>query len=201
MTFTLLLHAGFAVQTCLARAFLGLPKPVMFRGVLLVTVLLLATSVITNAFAGNAPADAPAAQNSAEDSDAARQYCSNIANAAADARFLRQKEALAATEKEIDGRLAQLEKKRAEYQDWLDRREVFLKKADDQLIAVISQMRPDAAASQVSAMNEDMAAALLAKLSPRVASAILNEVEPARAARLTSTMVGLARRMQESRKE
>lgn len=131
--------------------------------------------------------------------DQAAQYCSNIADAAADARFARQKEALAAMEKEIEARIAQLEAKRAEYQQWLDRREAFLKKADEALVAVISQMRPDAAAAQMAAMNEDMAAALLSKLSPRVASAILNEFEPARAARLTSTLVGLSRRAQEGR--
>ncbi|WP_374254737.1 MotE family protein, partial [Xanthobacter sp.] len=95
--------------------------------------------------------------------------------------------------------LAQLEAKRAEYQEWLARREAFLKKADESLIAVVSQMRPDAAAAQLAAMNEDMAAAVLARLSPRVASAILNESEPARAARLTSTMVGMARRAQDAR--
>src|SRR3569833_2762930 len=64
----------------------------------------------------------------AESDDSARQYCRGIANAAADARFIRQKEALAAAEKDIEVRLAQLEKKRAEYQDWLERRETFLKK-------------------------------------------------------------------------
>lgn len=131
--------------------------------------------------------------------DQAAQYCRNIADAAADARFARQKEALAAMEKEIEARIAQLEAKRAEYQDWLQRREAFLKKADESLVAVISQMRPDAAAAQMAAMNEDMAAALLSKLNPRVASAILNEFEPARAARLTSTLVGLSRRAQEGR--
>ena len=136
--------------------------------------------------------DAAAGENAA-------LYCRNIADAAADARFTRQQAALAAMEKEIEARLAQLEAKRAEYQEWLARREAFLKKADDSLIAVVSQMRPDAAAAQLAAMNEDMAAAVLARLSPRVASAILNESEPARAARLTSTMVGMARRAQDAR--
>ncbi len=136
--------------------------------------------------------DAAAGENAA-------LYCRNIADAAADARFTRQQAALAAMEKEIEARLAQLEAKRAEYQEWLARREAFLKKADESLIAVVSQMRPDAAAAQLAAMNEDMAAAVLARLSPRVASAILNESEPARAARLTSTMVGMARRAQEGR--
>ncbi len=127
------------------------------------------------------------------------QRGSYYARYAADARFVRQKEALAAMEKQIQERIAQLEAKRAEYQEWLQRREAFLKKADEALVQVMSQMRPDAAAAQLTAMSEDAAAAVLAKLSPRVASAILNEMEPARAARLTTTMVGISRRTLDGR--
>lgn len=128
--------------------------------------------------------------------DNALAYCRNIASAASDARFARQAQSLAAMEKEIETRIAQLEAKRAEYQDWLARREAFLKKADEALIAVISQMRPDAAAAQISVMADEAAAAILAKLNPRSASAIMNEMEPARAASLTNTMVGISRRAQ-----
>lgn len=135
----------------------------------------------------------------APDNENALQYCSSIVNAAADARFARQKEALAAMEKQIQERIAQLEAKRTEYQDWLQRREAFLKKADETLVQVMSQMRPDAAAAQLTAMSEDSAAAVLSKLSPRVASAVLNEMDPARAARLTATMVGISRRTLDGR--
>lgn len=143
-----------------------------------------------------APAPAPAVQAADPRDDNALAYCRNIANVAADARFARQAAALAAMEKELEQRIAQLEAKRAEYQDWLQRREAFLKKADESLIAVISQMRPDAAAAQISVMADEAAAAVLAKLNPRSASAILNEMEPARAASLTNTMVGISRRAQ-----
>ncbi|OYY27002.1 MAG: hypothetical protein B7Y65_01945 [Azorhizobium sp. 35-67-15] len=153
------------------------------------------------AHAQSAPAARPlevaAADASREDN--AIQYCRSIVNAASDARFARQKQALAAMEKDIEARIAALEAKRAEYQDWLQRREVFLKKADESLISVISQMRPDAASAQISAMGEEAAAAVLAKLTPRVASAILNEMDPPRAARLTSIMVGLGRRTVDGR--
>ncbi|MFG1425768.1 MotE family protein [Roseixanthobacter glucoisosaccharinicivorans] len=153
------------------------------------------------AHAQSAPAAKPVevAAADAGREDNAIQYCRAIVNAASDARFARQKEALAAMEKDIEARIAALEAKRAEYQDWLQRREVFLKKADDSLISVISQMRPDAASAQISAMSEEAAAAVLAKLTPRVASAILNEMDPPRAARLTSIMVGLGRRTVDGR--
>ncbi|WP_246518790.1 MotE family protein [Ancylobacter lacus] len=139
--------------------------------------------------AGAAPGGDPAGVE-----ENAAQYCRSIADALSDARFARQKAALSAMEKDIEERLAKLEAKRAEYEAWLTRREEFLKRADGAVIAVFSQMRPDAAAAQMSAMGDDPAAAILAKLSPRVASAILNEMDPARAARLTGTMVGIARR-------
>lgn len=122
------------------------------------------------------------------------QYCQAIADPARDARFTRQKAALEAMAKQIDERIARLEAKRAEYEQWLARREEFLHKADDAVIAVFSQMRPDAAAAQLTIMPDDPAAAILAKLNPRVASAILNEMDPARAARLTGVMVGIAKR-------
>ncbi|GLK70061.1 hypothetical protein GCM10017643_01760 [Ancylobacter dichloromethanicus] len=128
--------------------------------------------------------------------DNADQYCEGILDAARDARFARQKAALDAMEKQIEDRIAKLEAKRAEYESWLARREEFLHKADDAVIAVFSQMRPDAASAQLTIMGDDPAAAILAKLNARVASAILNEMDPARAARLTSVMVGIGKRPQ-----
>lgn len=133
--------------------------------------------------------DAGAAEN-------AIQYCENIASAAADARFTRQAAALAEMDKQIQARIDQLEAKRAEYQQWLQKREDFLKKADETVISMFSQMRPDAAAAQLAVMSDDVATAILSKVNPRVSSAILNEMDPARAARLTGIMVGIAKRTQ-----
>ena len=50
------------------------------------------------------------------------------------------------------------------------------------VVAIYSQMRPDAAAGQIAVMAPDAAAAILAKLSPRTASAILNEMDAQTAA-------------------
>ena len=84
-----------------------------------------------------------------------------------------------------------LERKKAEFEQWVKRREEFLKKADESVVAIYSQMRPDAASQQIAAMDPEAAAAILAKLSPRIASAILNEMNPAAAAQLTNAMAGL----------
>ena len=122
-------------------------------------------------------------------------YCANIADAAADARFALQKEQLANMEKEIEGRLKILEAKRAEYEEWLRRRDEVLKKADETIVAIYSRMRPDAAALQLINMEDEIAAAVIAKLNPRVASAVLNEMEPARAAQLANIITDAPKRV------
>lgn len=127
-------------------------------------------------------------------------YCANIADAASDARFAWQKETLTSLEKEIEGRIKVLEEKRAEYEAWLKRRNEFLAKADEVVVAIYSRMRPDAAALQLANMRDDAAAAILTKLGPRNASAVLNEMEPARAAQLTSVMTDTSKRNAESEK-
>jgi flagellar motility protein MotE (MotC chaperone) len=138
------------------------------------------------------PAREPDAPADAVDGNA-QDYCTNIADAAADARFARQAAALVALEKEIDERIAQLEARQAEFKEWLAKRENFMRKADESVVAIFTQMRPDAAAQQMAVMGDGAAAAILAKLNPRIASAILNEMDPAKAAQLTNTMAGLAR--------
>jgi flagellar motility protein MotE (MotC chaperone) len=115
-------------------------------------------------------------------------YCAGIANAAADARFAWQTEALAALSRDVEVRIRQLEAKRAEYEDWLRRRDAFLAKADESVTAIYAKMRPEAASQQLTAMDAEAAAAILTRLDARVASAILNEMEPGRAARLANVI-------------
>jgi len=122
------------------------------------------------------------------------QYCANIADEASDARFALQKQALADMEKEIEGRLKVLEAKRAEYEEWLRRRNEVLEKADETIVMIYSRMRPDAAALQLTNMDEEIAAAVIAKLNPRVASAVLNEMEPGRAAQLANVITDAPKR-------
>jgi flagellar motility protein MotE (MotC chaperone) len=124
---------------------------------------------------------------------AARQYCVNIADAAAEAKFAWQKKVLTDIGQDIDKRIALLEAKTAEYKIWLARRDEFAKRAQDNLVLIYSRMKADAAALQLAAMDEETAAAVIIKLDPRTASAILNEMEPAQAARLTTTISGVGK--------
>lgn len=148
---------------------------------------------------GSEGTDKPALQSVNPTDRNAAEYCANIADAATDARFQRQVEALKALEKKIQERVVTLEQKRAEYEDWLQRREKFLKSAEDNLVAIYTQMRPDAASQQLAIMNEFTAAAILAKLPARTASAILNEMDPTKAAQLTNIMAGLSDRASSQR--
>jgi flagellar motility protein MotE (MotC chaperone) len=134
----------------------------------------------------------PATEDSKSDPHAPdpQAYCTNIATTATDARIAWQANKLSDLDIQIKQRIADLEAKRAEFQDWLARREAALTKAEDGVVAIYSKMRPDAAALQLAAMDDSTAAAVLAKLNPRAASAILNEMSAERAARLTNAMSG-----------
>ena len=82
--------------------------------------------------------------------------------------------------------------RRLKSKEWVAKREEFLKKAEDGVVAVYAKMDPDAAAAQMNAMDEATAAALLTKLNPRVSSAILNGMDAGKAAKLTDMMSGAA---------
>lgn len=154
-----------------------------------------AAAAATSAPAPAAPAPAPAKRSESPPltTAAARQFCVNIADAAAEAKFAWQRRALADLQTELDQRIALVDAKTAELQKWVERRDEFSKKARDNLVLIYARMRPDAAAMQLTEMDQETAAAVLVKLDARISSAILNEMQPAQAARLTATIAGAAR--------
>ena len=122
--------------------------------------------------------------------DDAATYCANIVDEAADARVALQTLALTELQAELEQRIVELDAKRAELEEWLERRETFARKAEENVVAIYARMRPDAAAAQLVAMDDETAAAVLAKLNPRSASAILNEMDARKAAALAHAMAG-----------
>lgn len=122
------------------------------------------------------------------------RFCTNIADAARDRRYALQTEELQALQQEIDKRITALEKKRAEYESWLKRREDFLAKARQDVVKIYSGMKADAAAERLAEMDAALAAGILMQIEPRKAGVILNEMERKAAARLTSIMVSASRR-------
>lgn len=123
---------------------------------------------------------------------AARDYCTNIVDAAADARVAWQRKLLKDAGADIEKRVALLEEKTNEYRKWLARRDDFINRANETVLSFYSNsnMKADAAALQIAALDEETAAAILTKLDSKRASAILNNMEPTHAAKLTATIVG-----------
>lgn len=144
------------------------------------------------------PAATQVASGATEPAAEVERFCSNIADAARDQRYALQARELATLQADIDARLAALEAKRAEYEDWLKRREDFLARAEGGLVKIYSSMRPDAAAERLSEVNVELAASILMKLDARKAGVILNEMDRKAAATLTGIIASAARRVDPS---
>lgn len=121
--------------------------------------------------------------------DEIEKFCGNIDSQAADARFELQSQQLQQLRMQIDDRIKVLEEKRQEYENWLNKRNEFLDKAQDSLVNIISKMRPDAAAAQLNLVDDFAAAAIMLKLTSRISSAIMNELPPEKSANLTKVLV------------
>lgn len=138
------------------------------------------------------------AAGKAPDESEVQRFCSNIADAARDRRYALQAEELKQLQAGIDERMKALEAKRAEYEEWLKRREVFLARAEDGVVKIYAGMKPDAAAERLAMVNAELAAAILMKLDSRKAGVILNEMDQKAAATLTGIMASAARRVDPS---
>ncbi|RUW66696.1 MULTISPECIES: MotE family protein [unclassified Mesorhizobium] len=134
----------------------------------------------------------------APDESEIQRFCSNIADAARDRRYALQAQELKELQAGIDQRMKALEDKRAEYEQWLKRREVFLARAEDSVVKIYAGMKPDAAAERLAMVNVELAAAILMKLDSRKAGVILNEMDQKAAAALTGIMASAARRVDPS---
>jgi flagellar motility protein MotE (MotC chaperone) len=122
------------------------------------------------------------------------RFCTNIADAARDRRYALQRQQLLDLQTDIDKRIKLLEEKRAEYADWLKRRDDFVDKATDGVVEIYSKMKPDGAAPQLTDLPPALAAAILMKLDPKQSSLILSEMESKAAANLTRIMAAAARK-------
>lgn len=137
---------------------------------------------------------APSAKQATSSAEEIARFCGNIADAARDRRYQLQKMELEKLQVDIDERIRKLEAKRAEYEEWLTRRNRFMEQAQQTVVGIYANMRPDAAASQLGQLRAETAAAILMSLDTRKASVILNEMQVETAASLTGIMVNAARK-------
>lgn len=120
-----------------------------------------------------------------------QNFCANIVDEARERRYAIQREELEALRAEIEARIAELEQKRAAFEEWATKREQFAEAASEGLVAVYSNMRPDAAAERMEEIPAELSAALLTKLKPRTSAAILNEMSTQDAALITQIMAAV----------
>lgn len=121
-----------------------------------------------------------------------QQYCTNIIDQARDQRYLLQKQDLEQLQQDVDNRIAIMEARKAEYEDWLKRRNDFMEQAEANLVNVYKTMKADAAAPQLEEVNPGLAAAIIMKLPPRQSGLILAEMDAKKAAMVASIMSSAA---------
>ncbi len=136
-------------------------------------------------------AQQPATVSELSTQDEIQKFCTNIADAARDQRYLLQKEELEKLQADVDSRMKTLEERTAEYQDWLRRRNDFLARAQAGLVEIFKTMKPDAAAPQLEEMRMEIAAAIIMQLPPRQSALFLSEMDPQKAG-MISTIISSA---------
>lgn len=141
---------------------------------------------------------AAATETPGADADEVQRFCNNITDAARDRRHALQMQELQALQGEIDARIQALEAKRAEYEDWLKKRQAFLDRAEDSVVKIYATMKPDAAAERLSELKVELAAGILMKLEARKAGIIMNEMDRKSAAAVTQVMAAVARKVDPS---
>lgn len=115
-------------------------------------------------------------------------YCANIADLAADARYMLQMKTLEDLEKKIDQKIVLLEAKRAESEAFLKKRDDAIKETRQDLVDIFSKMKPDVAAAQFEILDVETSASILKQLNARAAGTILNEMKAPVAAAITVKM-------------
>jgi flagellar motility protein MotE (MotC chaperone) len=122
---------------------------------------------------------------------AEHEYCANIAAAAEELRLERRRKDLAELEKEVAARLQALEARQTELRAVLDRLDAFEHKANEALVGLYTDMKPEAAAAQFSRLDEEVAAALMLRMKAKVSSLILAEMDASRGAALVKRISDL----------
>lgn len=126
--------------------------------------------------------------------DEIRQFCSNIADAARDQRYLMQKQELDTLQSEVNERIVLLEQRKAEYEDWLAKRNEFMKQAEAGLVDIYKTMKADAAAPQLQETPPILAAAIIMKLPAKQSGLIMAEMDPKKASVIAAIMASAADR-------
>lgn len=117
------------------------------------------------------------------------KYCLNIADKAQEQRYSLQRAKLMELESEVGKQIDELERRRADYKEWLAERKKFLDSASVIVVDIYAKMNASSAAAQLGKLDRDAAASVLVKLKPRQASSILAEMDTNTAAEIAGRIV------------
>lgn len=117
------------------------------------------------------------------------KYCLNVADRAQEMRYSLQQAKLKEIETEVGKQIDDLERRRADYKEWLAERRKFLDSASGVVVDIYASMNSSSAAGQLAKLDRDAAASVLVKLKARQASAILSEMDATTAAEIAGRIV------------
>jgi flagellar motility protein MotE (MotC chaperone) len=152
----------------------------------------LCLSILPGSAQSASPAPAAAVPGSNASADDIQRFCTSIADPARDQRYLLQKQDLEKLQADVNERIKTLEARKAEYQDWLARRNEFMQRAESNVIDIYKNMKPDAAAPQLEKINPMLAAAIIMKLPAKQSSLIFSEMAPDKVAAIAGIMSSAA---------
>lgn len=166
----------------------GHPRPPVLRMTLLAAGLAVTCTASWAQDVRNVVADAVTGED-----DAAR-YCTNITQEMQELRYRIKEEKLRQLQSEVEAKLAELDARRKELEEWVGLRDGFANRATGALVEIYQKMRPDAAAARLEEISPQLASSILLALPPAKAGVILNEMEPKRAAAVTMILAAAARK-------
>ncbi|MEO6610164.1 MAG: hypothetical protein ABIN69_17015 [Aestuariivirga sp.] len=118
----------------------------------------------------------------------AQDYCASFVKEAENARESRQKVELDALNETLDKKLAQINEKTAQLENWVSQREAIMAQATTSVLKIYDSMDPLVASQEIAKLDLVAASSILRKMKPKKASDILKEMPPTTAARIIAVI-------------
>ncbi|WP_259345070.1 MotE family protein [Candidatus Liberibacter sp.] len=127
-----------------------------------------------------------------------QKYCTGAIDLVREQHYFFQKKALDDLQKDIEERIAILEKRKNEYSSWFEKYENFITSYGKNIINSYKTMPSDSAAGQLAKLSPEISAHILMQL-PDQASSIMSEMDPESAALITNIVASFLKFQQSKR--
>lgn len=127
-------------------------------------------------------------QSSNQTPPLAQDYCASFVKEAENARESRQKVELDALNATLDKKLAEINVKTAQLENWVSQREAIMAQATTSVLKIYDSMDPIVASQEIAKLDLVAASSILRKMKPKKASDILKEMPPTTAARIIAVI-------------